>query len=412
MTKKRWAIAAFVITVTLSVTAAAQDRPLRRTAELPHYSVQDLGTLGGAYSYAYSMNNEGVVAGGAATAMQDGDPTQAVFQAPQTAVLWEHGHVRNLGTLGGPNSEAGGPNAFGEAALLSETTTMDPHGADFCAFGDHLQCLGAIWKNGKLTALQLPAGANNSAALSLNDRGQVIGYADSDVFDPNCAATAGFRFQAVLWDPKGLAHQLSPLPSDTVAFGFGINKSGQAVGASGTCANATPPFVPAAPHAVLWERDGTAVDLGSLGGEVNVSTAINNRGDVSGTAFTADGSPHAFIWTRETGKMQDLGTVPGFIGFVNPCCNTINDRREIVGFMFDSDFNSRAFYFWKNSMVDLNSLLSARAQKEWVLQAAQSINESGQIAGYGLHDGQVHAFLATPREGRNENDECCERQDP
>ncbi len=396
MTIHKWTTAVFAITLAIPFSVFGQEQQAHGLARLPHYSVKDLGTLGGAYSYAYGLNNAGLVAGAAATMAQDGDPAQSMFQAPQTAFLWEHGRIRNLGTLGGPSSEAGRPNTFGEAAIISETATLDPHGADFCGFGTHLQCLGAIWKNGKLKALALLPGGNNSIALDVNDRSQVIGFADTDNYDPDCAATAGFQFQAVLWESNGAARLLSPLPGDTVAFGFGINNHGQAVGASGVCANATPPLSPNAPHAVLWERDGTPVNLGSLGGVRNIPSAISNRGDVSGTSMTTDGSLHAFLWTKESGQMRDLGTVPGFVTFINPCCNTINAQREIVGFMFDANFNSHAFYYSRSHMVDLNDLLSKDAQTEWLLQTAESINESGQIVGYGLHNGQTRAFLATP----------------
>jgi probable HAF family extracellular repeat protein len=146
-------------------------------------------------------------------------------------------------------------------------------------------------------------------------------------------------------------------------------------------------------------------------GEHNIASSVSNRGDVAGTAFTPEGSPHAFLWTRESGKMQDLGTVPGFVAFVNPCCNTINNRREIVGWMLDDAFNSRAFYYAGANMVDLNNLLSKHVGREWVLQAAQSINESGQIAGFGLHYGQVRAFLATPSCDRDGNRGCDEDHD-
>ena len=105
--------------------------------------------------------------------------------------------------------------------------------------------------------------------------GQVVGFADTDVYDVDCAAakTAGFRFQAVIWEPNGSVRQLAPLDGDTVASAFGINSKGQVVGSSGVCANTTPlPYVSSA-HAVLWERDGTPIDLGSLGGPVSGATA-------------------------------------------------------------------------------------------------------------------------------------------
>ena len=51
----------------------------------PQYTVTDLGTFGGGYSYAYAINNQGMIAGGAATPSQTG----GLFQ---TAFLWLRGH--------------------------------------------------------------------------------------------------------------------------------------------------------------------------------------------------------------------------------------------------------------------------------------------------------------------------------
>ena len=86
----------------------------------PRYLVTDLGTLGGAYSYAYGIDNAGRVAGGSARPNQTGGVSQ-------TAFLWHRGQIKDLGTLGGStcpdcNSEAGGPNGSGEAAVISETS--------------------------------------------------------------------------------------------------------------------------------------------------------------------------------------------------------------------------------------------------------------------------------------------------
>ena len=131
------------------------------------------------------------------------------------------------------------------------------------------------------------------------------------------------RFQAVKWGPDGAIQQLAPLNGDTVAFAFGINERGQAVGVSGLCSNTSlPPNAPGGPHAVLWEKDGSVVNLGILPGGVengnNVATSINDRGEVVGTALDVDGTVHAFLWTRQSG-MQDLSVPAGdFVG-VAPC---------------------------------------------------------------------------------------------
>jgi probable HAF family extracellular repeat protein len=199
-----------------------------------------------------------------------------------------------------------------------------------------------------------------------------------------------------MWGPKGEIHELSPLSGDTVGFAFGINDHGQAVGSSGLCSNTTIPPNPSGPHAVLWEKDGSATDLGNLGGTLNAASAINYWGEVVGAAQSSiDGNIHTFLWTRDKG-MQDLGIFPGAIVTVAPCCNTINDRGEVVGFSIDgTTFSSRAIVWQDKAPVDLNTLIPA--DSGWYLQAAEAINDAGEIVGYGTINGNTHAFRATPR---------------
>jgi hypothetical protein len=45
-------------------------------------------------------------------------------------------------------------------------------------------------------------------------------------------------------------------------------------------------------------------------------------------------------------------------------------------------------------MIDLNSLLDSGSG--WVLTSANGINDSGQITGTGIFQGQTHAYLLTP----------------
>jgi len=77
--------------------------------------------------------------------------------------------------------------------------------------------------------------------------------------------------------------------------------------------------------------------------------------------------------------------------------------------MFDANFNSHAFLWKDGVMIDLNDLIPKGSP--WMLQSAAGINAAGQIAGQGLINGEVHAFLATlchHHEGRGEH---CENDD-
>jgi probable HAF family extracellular repeat protein len=72
-------------------------------------------------------------------------------------------------------------------------------------------------------------------------------------------------------------------------------------------------------------------DLGTLGGDTSIGTAINERGEVVGDATTADGSDHAYAWTP-TGGMRDLGTLNvGGGHYVVTFAIAVNARGQVVG---------------------------------------------------------------------------------
>jgi len=394
----------------------AQEEPEHQAGRFPHYGVLDLGTLGGTWSSGFGINNAGEVAGAAATSTQAGGPSA-------TAFLWRHGRMINLGTLGGPNSGASGVNLRSEVALSADTASPDSNGEDFCYDGTYQQCLAAIWKNGKLTGLPTLRGYNqtgkpigNSQAYDINNLGQVAGFSETDTFDLTCGTPGKpyqrYQFEAVVWEPNGHAGPLRPYGDDTVGFAWGINNNGEAVGGSGFCSNTdTPPGYqgPMGSRSVLWLKDGTPIDLGSLGGPLSLTGAINDRGDVDGASSTKDGPVHAYLWTKEWGQMRDLGTLHADDQFVvAPCCKTVNNSRQVVGFLLDANFNSHAFLWQNGVMKDLNNLIPK--DSGWNLQAAESINDAGEITGSGIINGETHAFMAVPchdHDGR----ECCEDHD-
>jgi probable HAF family extracellular repeat protein len=390
----KWKLSSLSVGLVASLATVAAPAAQAPGCEKPQYTVTDLGVLGkGNNATSNDMNSIGWVAG----------QSNLVPNGPQHSFLWYGaGPLVDIGTLGGPNSGAGGPNLYGEAAVESELAVKDPDNEDFCAFGTHLECRGAIWRYGKLTALPRLPGGRNSNAFGVNNLGQVIGWSENGVRDSTCATgtpSQVFRYEAVRWEPNGEIHELPPLKGDTVAFSFGINDHGQAVGSSGTCATqGLPPANVTGLHAVLWEKDGTPVYLGTLGGakntRSNAASSINDRGQVVGTSQFTDGTIHSFLWSKET-HMHSIGTLPGAFATIAGCCRTINNRGEIVGFSIDA--NGSTAFLWKDGQInDLNTLIPANSPLH--LLGAYSINDAGEIAGQGCvmpACTELHAFRAT-----------------
>ena len=372
--------------LTMPIHTIAQEQ--LNTQDPPHYRVTDLGTLGGTSGIAFGINDRGRVAGSA----------NLTAGGPQHAFIGYRDHLTDLGTLGGLNSEASGPNERDEAAILSETADPAYMGEDFCGFGNHLQCLAAIWRNGTMTPLPTLPGGDNAQALGLNNQGQLFGFAENDSLEkPGYCATPYqvLDFEAVIWGPKpDEIRELPPLPGDTVGFALSINDRGQAVGSTGLCSNTTTTGLVGGPHAVLWESDGSVTDLGSFGGTmVNVAAAINDRGEVvGGSQSSKDGNLHAFLWTRNKG-MEDLGLL-GTDVLTAP--TWINNQGQVVGGSCPGPMgNCRAFFWQGKALMDLNTLIPADGPL--YLLFAFGINESGEIVGQAMtKSGELHAFLATP----------------
>ena len=154
----------------------------------PRYTVVDLGVFGsGDNSSGNGINNRGWVAGSSNRA--PGGPQVAFFWYGLTP--FGAYPLISLGTLGGPGSAASGLNSLGEPVVTSSTVQADPNGESFCpGLAPKTQCLGAVWRRGKLSALPTLPGGNNAKAWWINDQGEVVGFSENGIRDETPASTS------------------------------------------------------------------------------------------------------------------------------------------------------------------------------------------------------------------------------
>jgi probable HAF family extracellular repeat protein len=261
----------------------------------------DLGTLGGNHSQGVAISDAGHVAGRSqisttkyhATLWAGGTTTDLTPSSDYAVAYavndrgevvgsidnwkgfhWQSGGLTMLGDLGGGCSHANDINDTGHIVGASCTPQVNqPH--------------ATLWHNGAIIDLGLVPGMEDSGATAINMVGQIVGssgFMDKDTYE--------ITSKAFLYENGAMS--VLPVPS-AEAYASDINDSGVVVGtmrAAGGSSNW---------HAYIYV-DGVATNLNSLipagsGLHLAFGTAINNAGQIVGTAVDARGQQHAYLLT-------------------------------------------------------------------------------------------------------------------
>lgn len=283
--------------------------------------MRDLGSPTRCCSYAYGINNNGLVVGqdagrafvwtvargmrtlpaigaGISSAVDINDRgmivgnSQVVAGGPTHAVLWIPApdgsyRITDLGTFPSTtrplSSFATGVNELGAVVGYAQT--------DSGAFHAFIAGTGTLRG---LIDLGAPPGAGpgfQSFAHEINDQGQVVAFVRSALRGGGPLPAANPAATPFVWQ-NGKWASLGDLGSGDAAA-FDLTNAGLVVGSSRMAFGG-------ASHAVVWVRQATGAyairDIGTLGGLASAARGINPLGQIVGESQTVKGATHAFLY--------------------------------------------------------------------------------------------------------------------
>lgn len=309
---------AFVLLIMICMVGVAS------AVDIPRFELVRIGTLGGAESMAYGVNDSGQVVGWS----RDSSNAQKAF-------IWSNGI---LTPLVGTSANALEINNLGQIAGEANDRAV-------------------IWQNGLIIDLGT-TGIYSEPAIAINDAGQVTGWQHTSATD------ASSPYHAWIWDSTS---GIQDIDTTGNSWAYDINELGTVVGRIGSPVH----------QGAIWEN-------GSMTPIANTEQAqgINDLGQVVGYSS----SHSAFLYNN--GTIIDLGKIGD-----STDAKAINNRTQIVGkYMING--SERALLWSDGVMYELNDLVTNSSG--FLISYAADINNSGQIVGWGIIDGNREAYLLNP----------------
>lgn len=310
------------------------------------YTIEDLGIMDRFNaSIGQAIASNGDVAGYQNT---DSFTSQATY--------WPFGGAgQALGTLGGNTSVGYGVNANGW--VVGQSKDGEDNNIAF------------RWTDGGGMVNMGTLGGTTSVANKINNSNEIVGTSFLE----------GGGFQAFTWNDTDGMVGVGPSNSN----GYDINESGQITGS--WLDGGSPSlfrYTPGSGNELLGRPEDTVQATG-LG--------IADNGDIVGYASPTGSTYFAFLFSG-----SDFTALDGLFNY-DTRARDINNLGQIVGssWLTDSAEDSQAV-IWDNSTtaVNLNTLIDGALG--WNLMYAYGINDLGQITGYGMIGGEVHAYRLTP----------------
>ena len=363
------------------------------------YVVTELGSLDGSVgsTIAQGINNAGQVVGYTRLGPTFSDPSRAFRTRPNQPVQ----PADNLGTLGGASSFAFAINAAGQVVGDADTAQAGPFGSPVRrAFradpGQAMIDLGTLAPSGGNN------GSNNSGARNINEQAIVVGFA---TVPSNFCLSASRAFRSgpgaainpATDDLGTLVPPTVTCPSLRSSIAWGVNNAGTVVGNSATTLLQGIPN-----HAFRLAGAGPLEDLGALGlGPNSNAFAINDRGEAVGESMIDgnlfSGTTRAFLKTGSN-PLLDLGDLGG--GWASAVAINMplaGGNSQVVGRSGTAAPAAHGFVWTGNAvsggtMVDLNARIAAGSP--WEVTFARAINGRGQIVADALRDGVRFTYHA------------------